>query len=29
MTPDELMRYMKRENETWAKVVKQAGIKAE
>ena len=28
-TPDELAAYMKREYETWGKVVKQAGIKAQ
>jgi tripartite-type tricarboxylate transporter receptor subunit TctC len=28
MTPDELARYMKREYDTWGRVVKEAGIKA-
>jgi len=29
MTPDEFGRYIKREYDTWGKVVKQAGIKAQ
>ena len=28
-TPEELGAYMRREYETWGKVVKQAGVKAE
>ncbi|MEA3193273.1 MAG: hypothetical protein QOD26_1606, partial [Betaproteobacteria bacterium] len=29
MTPDEFGRYIKREYDTWGKVVKEAGIKAQ
>ncbi|HET7671364.1 MAG TPA: tripartite tricarboxylate transporter substrate-binding protein, partial [Burkholderiales bacterium] len=29
MTPEEFGRYLKREYDTWGKVVKQAGIKAQ